>query len=134
MKRPGISKRRLPKKVGLVSEDDSLYKLVRGVARLRGATELRKIQTLATQAQDANLELISDIDTLIVDIDQGTTRAWMKLFARLAAEPKRPMTVVLYNPSNHRKTITDALKRLAAQKKFAVFAKPIDVMALQQTL
>jgi CBS domain-containing protein len=119
--------------VGLITGDDALFKLVRGTSQLRGSVELRRIESSSTIAADADLQPLSDLDFLLVDIDHGPIRGWLKLFSRLASKSGRPRVFIICDPALHTKHTVAALQKLAEMKKFALFTKPVDVLSLQQS-
>ncbi len=124
-----------PLKVGVMSDDDAIYKLVKSASRIRGSTELRKLKTTASQAAESNLGDLDDLDALVIDFDRGVTRSWLQVLTRMAGGDGKPRILLVLDPSNHSKATLSALEKLAERsKRFALFSKPIDALALQRQL
>jgi hypothetical protein len=123
-----------PKRIGIATSDPHLFKLFHSVfTALYGAGTQPSKLAPNTELSDHWSE-IESLDALVFDIDGWEPKAWSKALKTLNDATIGPMTIVAYDPERHAEKHASTIEKLAHSRKFAVFAKPLNVTGFSREL
>lgn len=122
--RPGPAPgKRAVKIAGVVSDDPAVLELV---DKNSGRTDQLVMKAMVrTGDPDTQASQLSQLDGLLIDIDNLAPQAWVEILEkRLKAPPKGP-TVILFNPFLLDERLRDDLKEFASRKAIHLLSKPL---------
>lgn len=121
-------------KLGVISRDRHLVRFIKDRFFSHPGIVVSRFILKAVLPPEGILDRALDLDALIFDIDHRSTQDWTRFLKLINQAKAPPFTIVLFNPTVHDEKVTALLEQLGKSDHFAVFEKPINVLALFQKL
>ncbi|MEK6704524.1 MAG: CBS domain-containing protein [Bdellovibrionota bacterium] len=114
--------------LGVFSLDDNLYYFLKDIVSKEAKLGVQRF-SFGEEGED-----LKQMRALILDVDGVDVGDWTALLRKINSDADLPFSLVIFNPILHEQPMVAILERLNDSKKLAVFAKPVNPLAVIKCL